>query len=176
MIGRLLMGVLFGGAAYVSAGKPAATPELSLLLEGELSLYEELRPCVTVDPATDGGFSMRRHLIAQGEGTFQGNDLKGVVTFSQLAKRSPDEPHCKTLIAGFLEVEEGPEIFFEGEGVAMPREVREGGKLLFTTWLRFEEPEGPYEWLGEAPGVWVGELDGRARRVRFRVYVPSQGE
>ncbi len=176
MMGRLLIGVLFGGAVYVSTGKAAATPGLSLLFEGELSLYEELKPCVVVDSAADGGFSMTRHLIAQGEGPFKGNELRGVLTFSQLAKRLADRSYCRTLIAGFLEIEGGPEVFFEGEGVAMERGSREEGTILFTAWLRFEEAEGSYEWLGEVPRVWVGELDGRARRVRFRVYVPSQGK
>ncbi len=180
MIGRLLMGAAFlsGAAAYVSIGKTAApTPQhLVLLFEGELSLYEELKPCVVVDSATDGGFSMKRHLIAQGEGPFKGNELRGVVTFSQLAKRLADHSYCRSLIAGILEVEGGPEIFFEGEGFAMPQEPREEGKTLFTTSLRFEEPEGSYEWLGEVPGVWVGELDGRTRRLRFRVYVLSEGK
>ncbi len=180
MIGRLLMGaaVLFGAAAYASTVKTAAaTPHhLVLLFEGELSLYEELKPCVVVDSTTDSGFSMKRHLIAQGEGPFKGNELRGVATFSQLAKRLPDQSYCRTLIAGLLEIEDGPEIFFEGEGFAMPQEPREEGKTLFTTSLRFEEPEGSYEWLGEVPGVWVGDLDGLARRLRFRVYVPSQGK
>ena len=130
-----------------------------------------LAPCVVQDSPGKIGFSMQRHLVAQGDGRLEGDRIPGVLTFSQLAKRFAEETFCTTFITGFLETDAGPEIFYEGLGYATPRTK---DRWSYTASVLFEEPEPPYEWLQDLPAVWQGELDGPGRRVRYRVFVPVE--
>ena len=87
-------------------------------------------------------------------------------------KRAPDDAFCSTLIAGFLETATGEEIFFEGRGFALSNQNED--VWSYTASLRFDEPDTPYEWLRHTPAVWVGTLDAKRRRARYRVYFPTR--
>jgi hypothetical protein len=172
-----VVALALGLTVYSSTGSPGHAEEkqradLALLFEGEVSTYGDVRSCIVVERSKDTGFNMRKHLVAQGEGRFEGSRLKGSLSFSQLARRLPEHPHCTTLITGFLETENGQEIFFEGTGYAVPGQG-ERDPLLYTVSLRFEEPGAPYEWLRTVPAIWEGVTDVPARRVRYRVYAPG---
>ncbi len=158
--------------AAVVGVAPLNGNELELLFEGELETYEDVRRCVVVDAPSGAGFEMTRDLVAQGEGVFRGKRLSGTLTFSQLGKRAPDDAFCSTLIAGFLETATGEEIFFEGRGFALSNQNED--VWSYTASLRFDEPDTPYEWLRHTPAVWVGTLDAKRRRARYRVYFPTR--
>ena len=81
--------------------------KLILLFEAELQATGEVKPYVVSDYMYNQGFSMRRDLIAQGEGTFKGERLQGTLSWSKLARKYPDHNYSDAMTVGWMETNDG---------------------------------------------------------------------
>lgn len=171
----LVLGLAVGHAA--AAQTPTVPPngsDLDLLFEAELASYGEAKPYVESDGSFSRGFSMRRDLIAQGEGTFAGPNMKGTITWSKLNRKFADFAYTSAHLVGFLEMDDGAEVMYKALGYAVVPNPEQPGRWLYTATVRFEEPDAPYEWLTEVVAIWIGEFDVETGKARSWAYLPPQ--
>ena len=145
---------------------------LELLFDAELHAWGDVKPYVTSDTRSPG-FSMGRHLIAQGEGSFRGPQLRGTLDWSKLGRKSEEQVHSNTLVVGWLETEDGAEIMYEAKGYAVPLDAANPDKWWYVATLRFEEADEPYEWLENTIALWVGLFDVSTGDAYYRAYVAT---
>ncbi|MFQ5569624.1 MAG: DUF3237 family protein [Rhodothermales bacterium] len=170
----LVLGLAVGHAA--AAQSPAVPPngaDLELLFEAELTSYGEAKPYVESSGSFYRGFSMRRDLIAQGEGTFAGPKMRGTITWSKLNRKFADHTHTSAHLVGFLEMDDGAEVMYKALGYAVVPNPEQPNRWLYTATVRFEEPDAPYAWLTEVVAVWIGEFDVETGNARSWAYLPS---
>ncbi len=157
----------------LAASAPAQTPPgLTLLFEAELKAPGDVKPYVASDDPWGVGFSMRRDLIAQGEGTFHGPRLRGTLDWSKLARKFADQPYLQTLVSGWMLTDDGAEIMYEARGYAVPDAVHPG-RWHYTGALRFELADAPYAWLDGVAAVWAGTFDADTGTALYRAYLPE---
>lgn len=171
----LVLGLAFSHAAR--AQTPSVPPNgsgLELLFEAELESYGEAKPYVESGGSFYRGFSMGRDLIAQGEGTFAGPKMRGIITWSKLNRKFPDYSHTSAHLVGFLEMDDGAEVMYKALGYAVVPNPEQPSRWLYTATLRFEEPDAPYEWLTDVVAIWIGEFDVETGKARYWAYVLSQ--
>lgn len=156
-------------AVSVRAQTPAG---LALLFEADLKAEGAVKPFVASDDPWGVGFSMRRDLIAQGQGAFHGPRLRGTLDWSKLARKFADQPYLHTLVSGWLLTDDGAEIMYEARGYAVPDAVH-AGRWHYTGGLRFELADAPYAWLDGVAAVWTGTFDVSTGTAHYRAYLPE---
>lgn len=168
------------GFALLTAGPSAsaaqaAPPELAgldLLFEAELLAQGPIKsPSAWGNALYSVSFSIKRDLIAQGEGMFTGSRLRGTLDWSTLARHVIETSSSNVLVVGWLFSDNGAEIMYEARGYATPVGPARPDEWRVTAALRFEEPDAPYEWLAHAMGVWTGNYNARTGEGRYRAYV-----
>ncbi len=171
----LVLGLAVSHAA--TAQTPSVPPngsDLELLFEAELESYGEAKPYVESGGTFYRGFSMGRDLIAQGEGTFAGPKMRGIITWSKLNRKFADYSHTSAHLVGFLEMDDGAEVMYKALGYAVVPNPEQPSRWLYTATVHFEEPDAPYEWLTEVVAIWIGEFDVETGKARYWAYLPPQ--
>ena len=169
------LAVLVTAAALLPASTGAApSPALELLFEGVFVAEAGVSPHVKADDPFDRSFSMKRDLIAQGEGTSSGL-LAGTVRWSLLGRSTADTGYGRIHLTGWVETPEGAEIFFTATGFALG----ESAALTASTTLigsgHFEaDLEPAYEWLNSTLTMWRGRYEPQSQTLSFQVWAPRE--
>ena len=148
--------------------------DLELLFEVELKAIGEVKPFIESKDIWNMTFSMSRDLIAQGEGVFKGTKIKGTLSWSKLARKYTEHSYSKTLVAGWMETDDGAEIMFEAQGYAVMPDPEKPEIWTYTAALRFEEADKPYQWLNNVTGLWQGEFDISTGIAKYKAYIPKR--
>ncbi len=160
-------------AAEVEGRDPM--PSLELLFELSLPTEGAIRPYVEADQRLDRSFSMSRDLVAQGEGHAKGKWLHGDFRWSLLARRYPGSSFGRLHLTGWLESEDGAELFFRATGYGHDDASRVSAETLLTLTGGFEvELEPAYEWLNGVVALIDGRLDTETNTFHYRAWVPSE--
>lgn len=169
--------VLLAAAAVAWAQVPGPAPSppagMEILFEARLSAFGAVKPFV--DLKRPSGFSMRRDLIAQGEGTFVGPRLHGNLSWSMLAQKPPQDKQVRTLVSGWLQTSGGAEAFFEASGFGVCPDPKNPNRWVYTAALRFQDPDPPLQWLSDTLAVWQGEMDFESGNAWYRAYTLAEG-
>ncbi len=170
---QLILVFVISGTA-IAETTAAQAGQLQLLFEVELKAKGEgeVTPFVLSD-SPFSGFSMKRDLIAQGDGTLKGPYLNGTLNWSKLAAKYEKDSHANTLVSGWIITEDGAEIFLEAIGYARVSDPKQPEKWFYTATLRFEDADKPYEWLTNVVAVWVGEFNLKTGRAHYWAYLPA---
>ena len=162
--------------ALAAEGRTASpTPSLELLFELKLPTDGEIQPYVEADQPLAQGFSMSRDLVAQGEGRTTGKWLEGAFRWSLLARRYPGSPFGRLHLTGWLESDDGAEIFLRATGYSQEDGTQMSATTLFTLTGGFEvELEPAYEWLNGVVALIDGQLDPETNTFHYRAWVPSE--
>ena len=178
------LALLLASSAIASPAERSAGPILGqatsltdttfeLFFEAELVAEGEIKPFVVADDPFDRSFSMSRDLIAQGSGTLRGPSLEGTVTWSKLVRKFPEHHYGRTHVSGWLETDQGAEIFFKATGYVQDLDTESAGAPIYSASLSFEaDLEPDYEWLNSVLAIWQGSFDPETSTFRYRAYVP----
>jgi len=119
--------------------------------------------------------------IGSGDGTVEGNELRGTVSWSLYAgdclypliragESVPDDLHLCTLSpGGFIDTEDGARIRFDGRGYGL----RSPNRYLVSATLTFRTQVTSYDWLTKVLAVMHGEFDEKDGRAIWNVFVPK---
>jgi len=152
----------------------AATPPFELLLEVTLTAEAEVSGFVEAEDPFDRSFSMKRDLIAQGEGKAIGV-LPGEIRWSLLGRDVPQADRARIHLTGWLETPDGAEVFFVATGLALEPAATLTGSTLLLASGRFEaELEPDYDWLNSVLAWWRGRFDPETRTFTFQVWTSPE--
>ncbi len=165
--------------AQSSPAEPAdsidSSPHLDLLFELELAAEDEILPYIEAEESIDHTFSMSRDLVAQGEGRVTGRLLAGEFRWSLLGRKYPGNPFGRLHLTGWLETEDGAEMFFRATGYAHDEDTRISTVTVFSLTGGFEvELEPQYEWLNGIVVLIEGRFDPDTKTFNYRAWVPSE--
>ena len=119
--------------------------------------------------------------IGSGDGTVEGNELRGTVSWSLYAgdclypliragESVPDDLHLCTLSpGGFIDTEDGARIRFDGRGYGL----RSPNRYLVSATLTFRTQVTSYDWLTKVLAVMHGEFDEKDGRAIWNVLIPK---
>ena len=111
------------GIAQDANSFQAGVPPLELLFELDLEVEGTIEPYVEAKEKLDRSFSMSRDLVAQGEGRLAGPWLEGTFRWSLLGRKHPEQPFARVHFTGWLETEDGAEMFLRATGYAHDHEA-----------------------------------------------------
>ncbi|MCI0417327.1 DUF3237 domain-containing protein [bacterium] len=168
---QLILVFVISGTVIAETAR-AGRGQLQLLFEAELQAKGEVKPFVLADTPFSG-FSMKRDLIAQGDGTLKGSRVNGTLSWSKLSTKYEKDSHTNTLVSGWITTEDGAEIFLEAMGYARVADPAHPEKWSYIATVRFEDPDKPYEWLINLVAVWFGEFDLKTGRAHYWAYIPA---
>ena len=171
----LSAGALLSSPRFTAEAESAdVRPSLALLFELDLTAEGEILPYVEAEEPLDRSFSMSRDLVAQGEGRVTGRWLEGAFRWSLLGRKYPGHPFGRVHLTGWLETEDGAELFLRATGYAHDEDSRISTATLFSITGGFEvELEPEHEWLNGIVVLIEGRLDPETETFHYRAWVPS---
>ena len=150
----------------------ASLPSLELIFELDLEVEGEIAPYVEAEQAFDRSFSMSRDLVAQGEGRLTGPQLEGSFRWSLLARKHLEQPFTRVHLTGWLETEDGAEMFLRATGYARDDDAIISPSTTFSMTGEFEvELEPDYEWLNGILVLIDGRFDSTTQTFQYRAWV-----
>ena len=132
------------------------------LFDAELPYQDGLPPVVAAD--------VRGDLVGSGTGRVAGPCLNGTLLWSNFEQVFDD--HCRLIITGVIDTDDGAHIRFESQGFALPLTL--GATWAVAAAVRFTTDDQRYVWVQSMPATWQGEFDEATATARYRAFRPGE--